>query len=110
MKMSKICQRLNVKLLAVLAQINEDAKQYDGFTHLSHTVQFDCFPSSLLVQCHFSESQQHKVAQDSHVEAKLQKQLHKLLSKKGIVLKNSKTNLNLTGPSEDQVIASPLDN
>jgi len=99
MKMSKLCQRLNKKLLAVLAQINEEAKQIDGFSHLSHTVQFDYFPSSLLVHCHFSEEQQLSVAQSSHAEAKLQKQLHKLLLKKGIVLKDPKMNLKLQGPT-----------
>jgi len=99
MKMSKICQRLNKKLLAVLVQINEEAKQIDGFSHLSHTVQFDCFPASLLVHCHFSEAQQLRVAQSIHAETKLQKQLHKLLFKKGIVLKDPKMNLKLLGPA-----------
>jgi hypothetical protein len=99
MKMSKICQRLNQKLLAVLAQVNEEAIQINGFSHLSHTVQFDCFPSSLLVHCHFSEAQQLLDAQKSHVETKLQKQLQKLLLKKGIVLKEPKVNLNLQGPT-----------
>lgn len=99
MKMSKICQRLNKKLLAVLVKINEEAKQIDGFTHLSHTVQFDYFPGSLLVHCHFSEAQQLRIAQNSHVETKLQKQLQKLLLKQGIVLKDPKINLNLQGPS-----------
>ncbi|WP_114326157.1 hypothetical protein [Candidatus Colwellia aromaticivorans] len=100
MKMSKICQRLNMKLLAVLTQINEEAKeQVDGFSHLSHTVQFDCFPSSLLVHCHFSEAQQLRAAQSSHAETKLQKQLQKLLLKKGIVLKDPKMNLILQGPA-----------
>jgi hypothetical protein len=99
MKMSKICQRLNVKLLAVLAQINEEATQINGFSHLSHTVQFDCFPSSLLVHCHFNEAQQLCTAQSNHIETKLQKQLHKLLFKKGIVLKNPKMNLKLQGPT-----------
>ncbi|HCH70795.1 MAG TPA: hypothetical protein DE042_10095 [Colwellia sp.] len=99
MKMSKICQRLNKKLLAVLAKINEEAKQIDGFTHLSHTVQFDYFPGSLLVHCHFSKAQLLRVAQNSHVETKLQKQLQKLLLKQGIVLKDPKINLNLQGPS-----------
>ena len=70
MKMSKICQRLNKKLLAVLAQINEEAKQIDGYSHLSHIVQFDYFPSSLLVHCHFNEEQQLGVAQSSHAEVK----------------------------------------
>jgi hypothetical protein len=99
MKMSKICQRLNQKLLAVLVQINEEAIQIDGFSHLSHTVQFDCFPSSLLVHCHFSDLQQLSDAQNSHAESKLQKRLHKLLLKKGIVLKDPKVNLNLQGPA-----------
>ena len=99
MKMSKICQRLNEKLLAVLVQVNEEAKQVDGFSHLSHSVQFDCFPGSLLVHCHFGEAQQLRVAQSSHVEIKLQKQLHKLLLKKGIVLKDPKINLKLQGPA-----------
>ncbi|WNC73266.1 hypothetical protein RGQ13_04555 [Thalassotalea psychrophila] len=98
--MSKIVQRLNVKLLAVLALVNEEAKQVDGFSHLSHTVQFDLFPSSLLVLCHFSDEQKFRDAQGSHVETKLQKQLHKLLLKKGIVLKNPKMNLKLQGPAE----------
>ena len=83
--MSKICHRLNNKLLAVLVQINEEAKQVDGFSHLSHSVQF--------------EAQQLRVAQSSHAETKLQKQLHKLLFKKGIVLKDLKMNLKLQGPA-----------
>jgi hypothetical protein len=99
MKMSKICQRLNKKLLAVLVQINEEAKQLDGFSHLSHTVQFDYFPASLLVNCHFIEVEQLRVALSSHAESELQKQLHKLLLKKGIVLKDPKMNLKLQGPS-----------
>jgi hypothetical protein len=99
MKMSKICQRLNQKLLTVLAQVNEEALQIDGFSHLSHTVQFDCFPSSLLVHCHFNETQQLHDAQNSHAETKLQKRLQKLLLKKGIVLKDPKLNLNLQGPA-----------
>jgi hypothetical protein len=98
MKMSKICQRLNQKLLTVLAQVNEEAIQINGFSHLTHTVQFDCFPSSLLVHCHFSEEQQLHDAQNSHAETKLQKRLQKLLLKKGIVLKDPKVNLNLQGP------------
>jgi len=99
MKMSKICQRLNKKLLAVLAQINEEAKQVDGYSHISHTVQFDCFPGSLLVHCHFHEEQQLRIAQSNDVETKLQKHLHKLLFKKGIVLKDPKMNLKLQGPA-----------
>ena len=99
MKMSKICQRLNKNLLAVLTQVNEEAMKIDGFSHLSHSVQFDCFPSSLLVHCHFSKAQQLRAAQSSQAETKLQKQLQKLLLKKGIVLKDPKINLNLQGPA-----------
>lgn len=99
MKMSKICQRLNKKLLVVLSKITEEATKIDGFSHLSHTIQFDCFPSSLLVHCHFSEAELLSVAQSNHVDTKLQKQLQKLLLKQGIVLKDPKYNLNLQGPS-----------
>ncbi len=98
MKMSKICQRLNDKLLAALTIIDEEAKLVEGYSHLSHTVQFDCFPGSLLVQCHFDEDQQVRAAKGCHVETKLQKRLHKLLLKKGILLKEPKKNLNLQGP------------
>lgn len=100
--MSKICQRLNVKLLAVLEQVNEEGKLVNGYSHLTHTVQFDLFPSSLLVLCHFNDEQQLREAQGSHVELKLQKKLHKLLLKKGIVLKDPKMNLKLQGPIQDQ--------
>ena len=99
MKISKTCQRLNQRLLAVLAKINEEAKQIDGFSHLSHTVQFDCFPGSLLVHCHFSKAQQFLDAQNNHAETELQTLLQKLLLKKGIVLKNPKVNLSLQGPA-----------
>jgi len=99
MKMSKTCQRLNNKLLTVLAQINEEAKKLNGFSHVSHTVQFDYFPSSLLVLCHFDDEQGLHVAQENHTEIQLQKLLHKLLLKKGIVLKDPKINLKLKGPN-----------
>jgi hypothetical protein len=99
MKMSKVCQRMNNKLLIVLAKVTEEARRVDGFSHLTHTVQFDLFPSSLLVLCHFSEEQQMHAAQSSLVETILQKQLHKLLLKQGIVLKDSKMNLKLQGPT-----------
>ncbi|TRX54503.1 hypothetical protein [Thalassomonas sp. M1454] len=98
--MSKIVQRLNVKLLAALEQIDEEAKQFEGYSHLSHSVQFDLFPSSLLVLCHFSNEQQFQAALASDVETKLQKHLHKLLLKKGIVLKDPKMNLKLKGSLE----------
>jgi len=99
MKMSKICQRLNKKLLAVLVKVNEEAKQITGFSHLSHTVQFDCFPSSLLVLCHMSDDQLLDVTQSNLAELKLQKYLHKLLLKQGVILKNPKMNLKLQGPT-----------
>lgn len=99
MKMSKTCQRLNKGLLAVLTEVNQEANQIDGYSHLTHTVEFDCFPSSLLVHCHFNERQKMLDAQSHQVETKLQKLLHKLLLKKGIVLKSPKANLNLQGPA-----------
>jgi len=99
MKMSKTCQRLNERLLAVLTQVDKEAKQIDGFSHLSHTVQFDCFPGSLLVLCHFSDEQKLLAAKNKNVETILQKQLSKLLFKKGILLKEPKMNLKLQAPA-----------
>lgn len=98
MKMSKTCQRLNDKLLTVLNTVTEEAQLIDGFSFLNHTVQFDCFPGSLLVLCHFDSSEKLLVAQASNIECLLQNKLHKLLLKKGIVLKKPKTNLKLQGP------------
>lgn len=97
MKMSKTCQRLNERLLVVLSQVDNEAKQVDGFSHLSHTVHFDCFPGSLLVLCHFIDAQMLLTAKNNHVETKLQKKLSTLLFKKGILLKDPKMNLKLQG-------------
>lgn len=99
MKKSKTCQRLNSKLLTVLAQVDQEAKKINGFSHLSHTVKFDYFPGSLLVYCHFNDELKLSAAQANHAETKLQKQLHKLLLNKGIVLKEPKINLKLKGPA-----------
>jgi hypothetical protein len=99
MKMSKTCQRLNNKLLTVLAQVNEEAKKINGFSHLSHTVQFDYFPGSLLVLCHFNDEQGLQDAHKNHTETQLQKQLHRFLLKKGVVLKDPKISLKLKGPN-----------
>ncbi len=95
MKMSKTAQRLNKKLLTTLALLNEEASQINGFSHISHTVQFDNFPSSLLVYCHFSEEQHLLTAQNNHIENQLQSFLQKRLLKNGIVLKKPKNNLKL---------------
>ena len=51
------------------------------------------------MKCHFSEIEHLNVALSNQAESKLQKQLHKLLLKKGIVLKDPKMNLKLQGPS-----------
>jgi hypothetical protein len=93
MKKSKSYQRLNKELLTILAELSNEAAQIDGYSHLSHTVKFDFFPSSLLVYCHFSDNQKLCVAQSHQIEKKLQKKLQKLLLSKGIVLKAPKTNL-----------------
>ncbi len=95
MKMSKTGQRLNKKLLSVLTQLNEEATQIKGFCHLSHTIQFDNFPSSLLVYCHFSDEHHLHAAHHIQTETQLQSFLHKTLLKNGIVLKNPKHNLKL---------------
>jgi len=94
MKLSKICRKLNDKLLKTLDILTEQAnKELVGFTHLTHTVQFDLFPSSILVTCHFEDEEKLKQVLDSGAESHFQKQLHKQLNKRGILLKDARDNL-----------------
>jgi len=94
MKLSKICRKLNDKLLKTLDILTEQAsKELVGFTHLTHTVQFDLFPSSIVVICHFEDEEKLKQAVDSGVEKQFQKQFKKQLSKRGIALKDASDNL-----------------
>ncbi|OUL59650.1 hypothetical protein [Pseudoalteromonas ulvae] len=96
MKMSKIQQRLNDKLLLVLADVEQEARDtLSGFTELSHTVAFDCFPGSLLVNCAIDNQDNLSQAHSEKAEKKLQKVLHKKLFRKGILLKQPEQNLKL---------------
>lgn len=91
MKFSKTNQKLKTKLLACLKILEgKAAQEFSGFISLSHTVQFDYFPGSLLVTCYF---QAEELAQAKVKEAKYQKSLHQLLFKQGILLKNPRVNL-----------------
>ena len=92
MKMSKTIRKMNDKLLGVINTINEQAtEELTGFVKLEHTVQFDLFPGSLLVNCYFESHD----ALDKNMsnEKVFQKKLLKLLLKQGIVLKDVKQNL-----------------
>ena len=101
MKMSKIQQRLNDKLLLVLADVEQEARDtLPGFTGLSHTVAFDCFPGSLLVNCAIDNQDNLTHAQSQKTEKQLQKVLHKKLFRKGILLKQPEQNLKLVLVSE----------
>lgn len=94
MKLSKICRKLNEKLLKTLEILTEQAdKELEGFTQLTHTVQFDLFPSSVLVICHFEDEEKLKQAIKSGAEKNFQNQLHKQLNKRGITLKDARENL-----------------
>ena len=89
MKLSKICRKLNDKVLKTLDILTEQANnELDGFTHLTHTVQFDLFPSSLLVTCYFENED--SLAKSQVSESDFQKHLQKQLSKRGILLKDAR--------------------
>ncbi|MFT6261113.1 MAG: hypothetical protein ACJAYK_002227 [Crocinitomicaceae bacterium] len=92
MKMSKTIRKMNDKLVAAIKTVNDQAtEELTGFVKLEHTVQFDLFPGSLLVNCYFENQQQ--LESSMKLEKEYQKKLQKLLLKQGIVLKDVKQNL-----------------
>lgn len=92
MKISKTIRKLNDKLVASVQSINDLAKaELEGFVKLEHTIQFDLFPGSLLVNCYF-ETHDYLDKAKKH-EKRYQKKLGVLLLKHGIKLKDAKQNL-----------------
>ncbi len=92
MKMSKTTKKLNDRLLLVLEKLTLQAKEeLEGLATVSHTVQFDLFPGSLLVNCVFETQDLLDKAKPS--EKQYQKKLNKMLLKQGILLKEPKNNL-----------------
>jgi hypothetical protein len=92
MKMSKTMRKMNDKLVAAIKTVNDQAsEELTGFVKLEHTVQFDLFPGSLLVNCYFENQQQ--LESSMKLEKEYQKKLQKVLLKQGIVLKDVKQNL-----------------
>ncbi len=99
MKMSKTTKKLNDRLLLVLKKLTLQAKEeLEGLVSVSHTVQFDLFPGSLLVNCVFETDEFLDKAKSS--EKLYQKKLHNMLMKQGILLKEAKRNLKF-GVKED---------
>ena len=92
MKMSKTTKKLNDRLLLVLEKLTLKAKEeLEGLASVSHTVQFDLFPGSLLVNCAFETQALLDIAKPS--EKQYQKKLNNMLLKQGILLKEPKRNL-----------------
>ena len=92
MKMSKTTKKLNDRLLLVLEKLTLQAKEeLDGLASVSHTVQFDLFPGSLLVNCAFDTQALLDTAKP--FEKLYQKRLNNMLLKQGILLKEPKRNL-----------------
>ena len=99
MKMSKTTKKLNDRLLLVLEKLTLQAKEeLEGLASVSHTVQFDLFPGSLLVNCVFETQALLDTAKPS--EQLYQKKLNNMLLKQGILLKEPKRNLKF-GVKED---------
>ncbi len=92
MKMSKTTKKLNDRLVLVIEKLTLQAKEeLDGLASVSHTVQFDLFPGSLLVNCVFETHDLLDIAKPS--EKQYQKKLHNMLMKQGILLKEARHNL-----------------
>ncbi len=92
MKMSKITLKLNERLLKVINVISDQAQnELEGLVKTTHTVQFELFPGSLLVNCFFETQAQ--LDNSQALEKVFQRKLQKLLLKQGILLKESSRNL-----------------
>ena len=92
MKMSKTTKKLNDRLLLVLKKLTLQAKEeLEGLTSVSHTVQFDLFPGSLLVKCVFETGD--LLDKAKACEKQYQKKLHNMLMRQGILLKVPMHNL-----------------
>ena len=85
-KHSKVTIKLNTALFSVLEKLNQQlTENVNGFVSLSHKVEFDNFPASLIVTCLFENKAQ--LDEVKALENDYLIQLKKGLLKKGIVLK-----------------------
>ncbi len=92
MKQSKTVKKLDAKVIQTSETLSELlTSEFSSFKSLSYTVEFDLFPSSLLFSCIFDNNIDFN--QIKSEEKTYQKKLHKLLLKKGIVLKKPTQNL-----------------
>ncbi len=99
MKMSKTTKKLNDRLILVLKNLTVQAKEeLVGLDSVSHTVQFDLFPGSLLVKCTFDTQDLLDKAKPS--EKQYQKKLNNMLLKQGILLKAPMHNLKFSVKEE----------
>ena len=95
MKHSKTTKKLSNKLNTIIELIKTHlSDELSGFTDIKLTVQFDCFPGSILLACHFENNESLAAAKGKEIT--YQKMLHKLLLKQGIVLKQPSQNLVFT--------------
>ncbi|MDO7084417.1 hypothetical protein WNY51_02255 [Pseudocolwellia sp. AS88] len=90
-KHSQTTQKLENRLIATIEKVKSLSEELTGFVNVNYTVKYDNFPNSLLVHCTFDTET--NLAQAKVEEVNYQKNLHKLLFKQGIVLKNSSHNL-----------------
>lgn len=101
MKQSKTVKKLVTKVVQVSEIMNELlAIEFSSFESLSHTVEFDLFPGSLLFTCLFEKPTDFKAIKAE--EKTYQNKLHKLLLKKGIVLKQPSQNLRFITEESDE--------
>ncbi|GAA6134784.1 hypothetical protein NBRC116188_15740 [Oceaniserpentilla sp. 4NH20-0058] len=95
MKISKTIKKLNDRLnLAVKSIATQAKEEFNGLHDVTHTIQFDLFPGSLLVTFMFETHDDLDKAISS--QKRYQKRLQTLLLKQGVRLKEPKHNLTFT--------------
>ncbi|WP_220720618.1 hypothetical protein [Agarivorans litoreus] len=85
--MRKMDKKRDKDIVAALTEVCEDAKQRcEGFAWISHSVNFQRFPDSLLVSCAYASQSLLSEASESGEQQELTQQVVAALANKGIVI------------------------
>jgi hypothetical protein len=93
--MRKTTVKLNNNVKRALAMVRPYAEQLKGFAGFDHSAEWDHFPGTLRVRCLFADEQSLRAAQEENQQVILTKKIQMSLLKVGIVLKDSRKNVEL---------------
>lgn len=89
--MRKMDKKRDKDIVAALTEVCEEAKQRsEGFAWISHSVNFQRFPDSLLVSCAYASQSLLSEANESGEQRELTQQVVAALANKGIVIAKPK--------------------